>query len=123
MALELEWSYYGPFGFALVLSEAGDNFTMSTKITAEILAEKEVLLFGTPDEVGEKILKIKDAVGYEDFNIACWFEVGGFHTEEIEDQMQYFMEEVTPGLERACGGRKRNPEVSVDFLPRQAQPV
>jgi len=61
LGMELEWELYGPFGFALVLAEPGDNFTMNTKITAEILAEKEVLIFGTPDEVAEKLLKVKEA--------------------------------------------------------------
>ena len=70
------------FGFALVLSEPGDNFTMSTTITAEILQEKEVLIFGTPDEVGEKLLKIKDAAYGDDFNIAVWFELGDFRLED-----------------------------------------
>jgi alkanesulfonate monooxygenase SsuD/methylene tetrahydromethanopterin reductase-like flavin-dependent oxidoreductase (luciferase family) len=121
LGMELEWDYYGPFGFALVLAEPGDNFTMSTKITAEILAEKEVLIFGTPDEVAEKLLKVKEQAGYEDFNITTWFELGGFSSEEIEEQMHYFAEEVMPTMSRACGGQLRNPEVSVDFMPRMAQ--
>ena len=117
LGMELEWSYYGPFGFALVLSEPGDNFTMATSITAEILQQKEVLIFGTADEVGEKLLKVKDAVYGDDFNITIWFELGGFQTEEIEEQMQYFMEAVTPGLARACGGQLKNPEVNVQLVP------
>jgi hypothetical protein len=44
-----------------------------------------------------------------------WFETGGFRGEEIETQMQYFAEEVMPGLGRACGGQMKNPEIGVDF--------
>ncbi len=120
MGMELEWDYYGPFGFAAVLAEADEPmYDLRMKVTAELLAQKEVLLFGTPDEVGEKILRIKDKVGYEDFCFVGWFELGGFSTEEIEEQMQYFMESVAPGLRTACGGQLENPEVTVDLI---AQP-
>jgi hypothetical protein len=45
----------------------------------------------------------------------AWFETGGFRGEEIETQMQYFAEDVTPQLARACGGQVKNPEIGVDF--------
>jgi alkanesulfonate monooxygenase SsuD/methylene tetrahydromethanopterin reductase-like flavin-dependent oxidoreductase (luciferase family) len=124
LAMELEWDYYGPFGFAAVLAEADEPmYDLSMKVTAELLAQKEVLLFGTPDEVGEKILRVKERVGYEDFSFTAWFELGGFSTEETEEQMQHFMESVAPGLRSACGGQVENPEVSVDLLPRLAVAV
>jgi alkanesulfonate monooxygenase SsuD/methylene tetrahydromethanopterin reductase-like flavin-dependent oxidoreductase (luciferase family) len=121
MAMELEWDYYGPFGFAAVLADADEPmYDLSMKVTAELLAQKEVLLFGTPDEVGEKILRVRDKVGYEDVSFTAWFELGGFTTEEIEEQMQHFVEDVAPGLRQACGGQLQNPEVSVGLVPQTA---
>lgn len=105
-ALEVQWDYYGPFGFAALLSEAGDHYTdLSTKIEPESLLRKEVAIFGTPAEVIEKIINIKEEVGYDDFMFHTWFELAGFQGPEIEAQMQYFAEECMPELHRLCGGR------------------
>jgi alkanesulfonate monooxygenase SsuD/methylene tetrahydromethanopterin reductase-like flavin-dependent oxidoreductase (luciferase family) len=124
LGMELEWDYYGPFGFAAVLAEADEPmYDLSMKVTAELLAQKEVLLFGTPDEVGEKILRVKERVGYEDLAFTAWFELGGFSTEETEDQMQHFVESVGPGLRDACGGQVENPEVDAQLVPRAAVAV
>ncbi len=115
-ALELQWDYYGPFGFAAVLAEADEPmYAIDKKVDAALLLRKGVALFGTPDDVGEAILKIKEQCGYEDFMFHAWFENGGFRGEEVETQMQYFAEEVTPGLARACGGQMQNPEIGVDY--------
>lgn len=114
LALEVQWDYYGPFGFAALLSDATDDLLdLRTKITPESLIRKEVALFGTPDEVVEKIMKIKDQVGYEDFMFHAWFELAGFVGEETENQMRYFAETCMPALHRACGGRAPRTQ---DFL-------
>jgi hypothetical protein len=34
---------------------------------------------------------------------------------EIEDQMQYFAEEVSPLIARASGGQRQNPEVNTNL--------
>jgi hypothetical protein len=96
---------------------------MEMKISGDLLAQKGILLFGTADEVGEQILRLKEDIGYEDFFFTCWFELGGFASEEIEAQMQHFMEAVAPGLAHACGGQATNPDVSVGFLPEVAPRV
>ena len=115
-ALELQWDYYGPFGFAAVLAEADEPlYAIDKKVDAAMLIRKGVALFGTPAEVGESILKVKEQCGYEDFMFHAWFETGGFQGDEIEAQMQQFSEEVTPGLARACGGQVKNPDIGVDF--------
>lgn len=115
-ALELQWDYYGPFGFAAVLAEADEPmYDLTMKVTGDLLLQKEVALFGTPGDVAEKILKVKEQCGYEDFMFHAWFELGGFRGEEIEAQMQYFAEEVMPLLARACGGQVQNPESTVDL--------
>jgi alkanesulfonate monooxygenase SsuD/methylene tetrahydromethanopterin reductase-like flavin-dependent oxidoreductase (luciferase family) len=114
--LELQWDYYGPFGFAAVLADAGEApYAMDMKVTGDLLIEKGVALFGTPAEIGEQILKTKESCGYEDFMFHAWFEKGGFRGEEIEAQMQCFAEEVMPGLARACGGQMKNPDIGVEL--------
>ena len=77
-------------------------------------------LFGSPAEVGEAILKVKEQCGYEDFMFHAWFESGGFSGEEVEAQMHLFAEDVTPGLARACGGQVKNPEIGVDYTGARA---
>ncbi len=115
-ALELQWDYYGPFGFAAVLAEADEAmYAVDKKVTADLLLQKEVALFGTPAEIAEKIMRVKETCGYEDFMFHTWFESGGFHGAEVEAQMQCFAEEVTPILARACGGQVKNPELGPDF--------
>jgi alkanesulfonate monooxygenase SsuD/methylene tetrahydromethanopterin reductase-like flavin-dependent oxidoreductase (luciferase family) len=115
-ALELQWDYYGPFGFAAVLAEADEPmYAIDRKVDASLLLKKGVALFGTADEVGEQILRVKEQCGYEDFMFHAWFESGGFQGDEIEAQMQYFAEAVMPGLAQACGGQVQNPEIGIDF--------
>ncbi len=120
-ALELQWDYYGPFGFAAVLAEAHEPmYALDKKVDAELLVKKGVALFGTPDEVGEEILRVKEQCGYEDFMFHAWFESGGFKGQEIEDQMHAFAEDVMPGLARACGGQVQNPEIGLDYTGKNA---
>jgi len=97
--LELQWDYYGPFGFAALLTD-----DVNKRVTADMLLDHEVALFGTADEVGAAILRIKERCGYEDFMFHTWFEKGGFSAEQVEEQMQYFAEAVMPALRSACGG-------------------
>ena len=112
-ALEVQWDYYGPFGFAAVVAEAGEEFAdLTAKVEPDVLIRKEIALFGTPDEVIAKIMRIKEDVGYEDFMFHAWFELGGFKGEEIEEQMHYFAETCMPELYRLCGGR---PERKIEF--------
>jgi len=111
-ALSLQWDYYGPFGFAASLAEANEAApALDARVDAEMLMKKEIALFGTPAEVAEAIMRVKESCGYEDFMFHTWFETGGFSGEEVEEQMQYFAEEVIPLLGRACGGQKKNPEL------------
>jgi len=118
-ALELQWDYYGPFGFAAVLAEADEPmYDINKKVDADMMMRKEIAIFGTPAEVAETIMRIKQSCGYEDFMLQAWFETGGFSGEEVEQQMQYFAEEVLPLLGRACGGQVKNPELAQDLTPR-----
>ena len=93
----MQWDYYGPFGFASVLADADEEkLDPAKKVDPALLLKKEVALFGTPAEVTAQIMRIKESCGYEDFAFNAWFEKGGFQSKEIEDQMQYFAEEVSP---------------------------
>src|SRR2546428_14053238 len=96
-------------------------YAIDKKVDAELLLRKGVALFGTADEVGESILKIKEQCGYEDFMFHAWFESGGFQGDEIETQMQYFAEGVMPGLARACGGPGEDPEVGGDLTQNRQE--
>ena len=116
MALAAQWDYYAPFGFGLILAD-GEEISPSPNplAGADKIIEKEVAIFGTPEEAAEKIMRIKEIGGYEDFILNAWFETNGFEGREIEDQMQYFAEEVRPLLVRECGGQVQNPPLGHEF--------
>jgi alkanesulfonate monooxygenase SsuD/methylene tetrahydromethanopterin reductase-like flavin-dependent oxidoreductase (luciferase family) len=121
---ELDWEYYGPFGFAAALAEAHEApYPLTMKVTGDLLLEKEVAIAGTPEHVIEKIMRIKEAIGYEDFLFGCWFEGAGFTNEETEEQMELFASEVMPVLAKECGGQVRNPETGLDFSPGRSARV
>ncbi|CQD23910.1 F420-dependent methylene-tetrahydromethanopterin reductase [Mycobacterium lentiflavum] len=114
--MELQWDYYGPFGFAAVLAEADEPvYDTDMKVTADLLRQKEVAIHGSKQYVIDTIMKVKDQCGYEDFMFNAWFEMAGFAGEEIEAQMQYFAEEIMPVLRKECGGSPQRQESSVDL--------
>jgi hypothetical protein len=119
-ALELQWDYYGPFGFAAVLAEADEPFyDLNMKVTAELLRDKKVAIHGSKQYVIDSIMEVKEQCGYDDFMFHTWFESAGFQGEEIEAQMQYFAEEIMPVLHRECGRIEREPSsVDLDVQPR-----
>jgi hypothetical protein len=117
-ALEVQWDYYGPFGFAAVLADNEQEATqLDRKVTAEELRRKGVALHGSVDYVIEEIMKIKNIAGYDDFMFNAWFELGGFEGSETEDQMAVFAEEVMPVLRRECGGSPPEVESTVELVP------
>jgi len=114
--MELQWDYYGPFGFAAVLAEADEPFyDLNMKVTADLLRQKEVAIHGSKQYVIDTIMKIKEECGYDDFMFNAWFELGGFAGEEIEAQMQYFAEEIMPVLRKECGGSPDKPDSTVNY--------
>ena len=119
LGLELQWHYYGPFGFGAVIAavrgEEVEDFDLNKLISGQDLLDAEIALFGTPAEVGEGILRVKEVCGYDDFMFHTWFETGGFSGREVEEQMQAFAEEVAPELRRACGGGPKREESTVSF--------
>ena len=110
LGLELQWDYYGPFGFAAVLADADeDPYPLDMRVTADLLIDKQVAIVGTPDQVVEQIMAVKEGVGYEDFLFTTWFEIGGYSHDEVEHQMQWFASDCMPQLADACGGMVVNP--------------
>lgn len=116
--MELQWHYYGPFGFAAVLAEADEPFyDLNMKVTADLLREKKVAIHGSKQYVIDTIMETKEVCGYEDFMFNAWFELGGFAGDEVEAQMQFFAEEIMPVLRRECGGSPEKPDVAPDLDP------
>src|SRR5256885_16240131 len=87
------------------------------KVTADLIMQKEIAIVGTADEVVDKIMRIKERGGYDDFMFTAWFEAGGYSTKEIEDQMEVFAAEVMPVLRRECGGGPKLQESTVQCVP------
>ena len=114
--LELQWHYYGPFGFSAVLSRLNEPMLdLNTVVTADMLRERDVAIDGSRQEVIDKIMRVKEECGYDDFMFLAWFERGGFSGEEIEEQMQIFAEDIMPVLRRECGGSPVLPTSDVNF--------
>jgi len=117
-AIEVQWDYYGPFGFGGVLTELDEPMgDLGRKITADEVRSRKVALHGSVQYVTDEIMRIKEECGYEDFMFNAWFELGGFEGSEIEDQMQLFAEEVMPVLRRECGGSPEKEESNLEFVP------
>ncbi len=115
--LEHQFAYIGPFF-------EGSLVPVGTRVTAEMLIEGEIVLFGTPGRVVEQVMRIKEYCGYEDLMFAGLFEKAGFEGREIEDMMQYFAEECAPALRRACGGGSpRDSDAAGPELRREVTPL
>jgi hypothetical protein len=92
-------------------------YDLHMKITADLIMQKGIVLVGTPDQVAEQILRIKQTCSYEDFFFTAWFEGGGYRTEEVEEQMHLFAEQVMPVLRRECGSGPALPDSTVHLVP------
>ena len=117
-SLEQVWDYLAPFGFAIVLSDLDEPmYDMGMKVTADLLIDKRIAIVGTPEQVTEQIMHIKQSCGYDDFFINAWFEGPGYSTQETEETMRLFSEEVMPELRSACGGGPSLPESKAQLVP------
>jgi hypothetical protein len=52
-----------------------------------------------------------------DFMVNIWFESGGTPTEAVEEQIQFFGEEIIPVLQRECGGPRERSETPAELVP------
>jgi alkanesulfonate monooxygenase SsuD/methylene tetrahydromethanopterin reductase-like flavin-dependent oxidoreductase (luciferase family) len=118
-ALELQWDYFGPFGFTAALANPGETIGNDRKATADwLINDRKMAIYGSVQQVIDGLMEVKETVGYEDdFAVMNWFELGGFEGQEIEEQIQIYAEEIMPVLERECGGRPELPVVHTSFEP------
>jgi alkanesulfonate monooxygenase SsuD/methylene tetrahydromethanopterin reductase-like flavin-dependent oxidoreductase (luciferase family) len=103
LGAELGWCYYGGFGFGPLLANPDEKFAPDMRVPFELLQDRGACLVGTAEQVAEKIIKIRNEVGFEDFSFTAWLEMGGFSGEENEEQMHLFAEGVLPILRRELG--------------------
>jgi alkanesulfonate monooxygenase SsuD/methylene tetrahydromethanopterin reductase-like flavin-dependent oxidoreductase (luciferase family) len=113
-AVMFEWDFYKPFGFAAVLADPDEVPNPNLTVTPELLEEKGIAFFGSKQQIIDGLLTVRDACYPDgDFIVNVWFEAGGLSHEELEDQIQFFGEEILPELRRECGGAPVRPETSV----------
>ncbi len=116
--LQMQWDWYGSFGFAFALVEPGDPVPdLEARVDPEWIVEKKVALVGTVDYVIEEILRTREICGGEDFNFTAYLETNGLSEEEVEMEMRVFAEEVMPVLRRECGGGPDFPESTLEWTP------
>ena len=78
-AIELQFDYYGPFGFGAVVARLDEPmFDLNKKVTAQMLREREIAIHGSKQYVIDTIMKMRKECGYDDFCFLGWFELGGF---------------------------------------------
>jgi alkanesulfonate monooxygenase SsuD/methylene tetrahydromethanopterin reductase-like flavin-dependent oxidoreductase (luciferase family) len=117
-AIELQFDYYGPFGFGAVVARLDEPmFDLNKKVTADMLRDREIAIHGSKQFVIDTIMKMREQCGYDDFCFMGWFELGGFDPKEIEEQMQMFAEEVMPVIARECGGKVELPAKGLALAP------
>ena len=116
--VEVEWDNHAGFGYsAESFADESENIPPGTRATGEMMIERDVIIIGTPDEVVEKILRLNEQVGFEDFCLVSWFENNGYTTEETQENMRWFAADCMPQLAAAPGGLLVNPELGVDLTP------
>ena len=84
-----------------------NSFTFGHQTDLQHAGEEEK---GAKPLTGDTIVK---AIGLQGVNS------GGYSTEEIEEQMHVFADEVMPVLRRECGGGPTLPDSTVQFVPER----
>jgi len=109
------WGWYHPYGYAALVT--GDANVPATPATLE---ETGLSLVGSKDQVIESIMAIKNEVYPDsDFYFNCQFEGSGMTSEENEEQIQFFAEEIAPVLRNECGGGPDLPDSAVSHIPAE----
>ncbi|MDX6685646.1 MAG: hypothetical protein QOF86_1774 [Baekduia sp.] len=113
-----QWDFFKPFGFTAILAEPGQTPSMNVNVTPELLIDQGLLIIGTKDEVVAKLMGLKETAYPEgDFLTNIWFESGGVSHEAVEEQIQFFGEEILPVLRRECGGSPQRADSTVSLVP------
>ncbi|MCW2990655.1 MAG: luciferase [Solirubrobacterales bacterium] len=113
-----QWDFYKPFGFTAILAEPGETPRMDVEVTGKVLMDQGMLIVGSKEHVIEKLMGLKETAYAEgDFIVNCWFESGGTPREAVEEQIQFFGEEIIPELQRNCGGARQRSETPAQLVP------
>jgi alkanesulfonate monooxygenase SsuD/methylene tetrahydromethanopterin reductase-like flavin-dependent oxidoreductase (luciferase family) len=107
--------FFHPFGLASSLASDGG------RVTPERLIELGINLYGSKQQVLDGLLEMKEVAYLDgDFVVNLEFEHGVATFDEVEEQMQYFAEELMPELRRECGGAPDFPDTTVNLDPEHA---
>ena len=115
--LQASFDYYGPFQPPAAFTAPGEAPHPLGRIDVERVVEGGVAMAGTPDQIVETVMDLKEQGGFEDFFFTAVFECSGFKGEEIEEQMQRWAADVMPVLRRECGGGPNFAESTVSMTP------
>ena len=67
-AIELQFDYYGPFGFGAVVARLDEPmFDLNKRVTAEMLREREIAIHGSKQYVIDTIMKMRERVRLRGF--------------------------------------------------------
>lgn len=109
--IEFEWGWYEPFDTytpELLSKHTGDDRWYDHEKLGhdpELVIEHEIAMVGTAEEIVEKIINMKELVGYED-DFCMDFEFGarGLSEDVTIEQMKAFGEKVIPHVEEEFPG-------------------
>lgn len=117
-----QWDFFKQFGFTAILANPGEKPDMNLQVTPELLWEKGVVAAGSKQQVIDSLLTTKNKVYPDsDFMTNIWFESAGLGHEVIEEQMQFFAEEIMPVVRRECGGGPDLPASTASLVPDNGQ--
>lgn len=114
----LLWDFISSFGFAAALPpRPGEESRNPTdQPTAQELFDSGIAMVGTPEEIIESILEIKNETGFvNDFMFTCELAFAAMAPAEVEEQMHCYAEEIAPVLRRECGGQPDHPVSTIDW--------
>jgi alkanesulfonate monooxygenase SsuD/methylene tetrahydromethanopterin reductase-like flavin-dependent oxidoreductase (luciferase family) len=124
IALRMQWDYLTPFGFgALVPRADGKTRAPGAPVDTQDLYDSGIALAGTPEQICESIINLKEYAGFDDLLFSAELPMGGFTETEVAEQIQCYGEEVIPVLRRELGGSPEHPELGHDYSVPYEQPV
>jgi len=111
------WDHFAVFGFTGLFGK-GTTFDPTIKPSIEVFKESGVFLFGSGQEIVDKLMQLhKDVFDGQDMAVCLKMEQFGASHTETEEQIQYIGEEIIPVVARACGGLAPREDSKVDFRP------
>lgn len=104
-SLEFEWGWYEPFD--MITPDLLEKYTGDERWhdyeplgwPAELFIDNDIVLAGTSEEVLDKIIHLKEEVGFHDLCLDLEFGGRGLDESVTMNQMEAFAEEVLPHIE------------------------